>query len=246
MNILFFCFLIALCITAAKYGVDLSVPTTSEVWDCLKSSFNITYAIIRTYRNIGEVDTNATNSINTAAASGFNNSLDGYIFPCIQSSQYSKFYNYSCPSPSQQVDDLLNYLVNNSITFDGAVNATTESLGANTVTLGCLWIDIEDEVPATYYDPNPSVNVDFVSQLIDYLQSKNISVGIYTTKTYWLNIMGNVEKFGYLPLWYPRYDGINNMDFFVPFADFKSVQIKQTGGNVGYCNLTQIDSDYMN
>ena len=57
--------------------------------------------------------------------------------------------------------------------------------------------------------------------------------------------MGNIEGYGKYPLWYPRYDGVNSMDFFVPFADFTEVLIKQTGGDVGYCGITQVDSDYM-
>jgi hypothetical protein len=47
------------------------------------------------------------------------------------------------------------------------------------------------------------------------------------------------------PLWYPRYDGVNSMDFFSPFAGWDSVMIKQTGGDVGYCSISQVDSDYM-
>ncbi len=47
------------------------------------------------------------------------------------------------------------------------------------------------------------------------------------------------------PLWYPRYDGIDSMDFFVPFAGWESVLIKQTGGDTYLCGISQVDSDYM-
>ena len=76
------------------------------------------------------------------------------------------------------------------------------------------------------------------------LTEMNIPMGIYATKTYWENIMGNIEGYGIYPLWYPRYDGVNSMEFFEPFADFDHVEIKQTGGDVGYCGITQVDSDY--
>ena len=58
--------------------------------------------------------------------------------------------------------------------------------------------------------------------------------------------MGNDLGYGDKPLWYPRYDGVNSFDFFVPFADFTtaSLLIKQTGGDVGYCGLSQVDSNY--
>ena len=43
---------------------------------------------------------------------------------------------------------------------------------------------------------------------------------------------------------YPRYDGYNNLTFFKPFANWDSVNIKQTNGDVSYCNITQVDSNY--
>ncbi len=57
--------------------------------------------------------------------------------------------------------------------------------------------------------------------------------------------MNNNLDFNMYPLWYPRYDNTNSMDFFQPFAGWNDVQIKQTGGDVAYCGLTQVDSDYM-
>jgi hypothetical protein len=115
-------------------------------------------------------------------------------------------------------------------------------------TLGRIWIDIEDEVPSKYYSAKNADNIQFIADLTSSLSGFGIEVGIYTTKTYWANIMDNVEGYGQLKLWYPRYDQINSMDFatsILPFADFTKVYIKQTNGNVGACGITQVDSNYM-
>jgi GH25 family lysozyme M1 (1,4-beta-N-acetylmuramidase) len=112
------------------------------------------------------------------------------------------------------------------------------------VELSTLWLDVEDEVPSIYYDPDPAVNQAFLQQLVDAMAEASIATGVYTTKTYWGTIMDNVEGYGQFPLWYPRYDGEDSLDFFEPFADFTKCTIKQTGGDVGYCAVSQVDSNY--
>jgi hypothetical protein len=37
----------------------------------------------------------------------------------------------------------------------------------------------------------------------------------------------------------------DNMDFFVPFSGWDYATIKQTNGTTNFCNITQVDSDYM-
>jgi formylmethanofuran dehydrogenase subunit D len=42
-----------------------------------------------------------------------------------------------------------------------------------------------------------------------------------------------------------RYDGVDSMDFFVPFAGWTNATIKQTAGSTGLCGLDQVDLDYI-
>ena len=56
--------------------------------------------------------------------------------------------------------------------------------------------------------------------------------------------MGGITDYSKYPLWYPRYDAIDNMDFFVPFSGWETVNIKQTGGSTYLCNISQVDNDY--
>lgn len=220
-----------------RSGVDLSVATTVEDWQCL-AGLNVTFANIRVYRSLGEVDTNSPASILNAHKAGISN-LGAYIFPCVQSSSYVVSKGITCPSAEEQIASTLEMLHAQKIFFEGEHPAPR-----NAVKLNRMWLDIEDEVPAKYYDADPEVNKPFVQSIVDRLTARNIPVGVYTTKTYWQNIMANVEGYGQYPLWYPRYDAVDSMDFFAPFADWTECAIKQTAGDSGQCKLTQVDSDF--
>ena len=89
------------------------------------------------------------------------------------------------------------------------------------------------------------MNQQLLADMVHSIQDSGALVGIYTTKTYWTNIMDDVEGYSQFPLWYPRYDADNSMDFFESFGGWTDVLIKQTGGDVGYCGISQVDSDYM-
>jgi hypothetical protein len=178
------CCLLALWGTArAKAGVDLSVVTDAATWDCLVSN-NVEFAIIRAYRSLGQVDSNAPTSVSLALKAGVK-SVDAYMFPCITSSSYAVSHNITCDSAEKQVADTLSLL--------------------STTSIGRMWIDVEDESPSKYYDSNGAVNQAFMEQLVAALVKSNVAVGIYTTKTYWSQIMNNDMNYGQYPLWYPRY-----------------------------------------
>lgn len=110
-----------------------------------------------------------------------------------------------------------------------------DTASAGEVSVGRMWLDIEDEDPSQYYDTDITVNQAAVSDLIAAAELEGVRVGIYTTKTYWNRIMGGVEGYSQYPLWYPRYDGENSMDFFEPFSGWERAAIKQTAGDAGLC-----------
>jgi GH25 family lysozyme M1 (1,4-beta-N-acetylmuramidase) len=232
---------IALFSVALAYnGVDLSVATTVTDWQCLMNDYNVTYAIIRTYRSVGEVDTNSPDTIHYAAAAGVKD-IGVYMFPCMPTSPYSVSNEINCASPEQQVIDAVSFLRKNSIIMKRTDDGQSLS---NITVVNRVWLDIEDESPAKYYDSDVTKNQEFVAAIVAQLEKMRISVGIYVTKTNWQNIMGNIEGYGKYPLWYPRYDNDPSLDFFVPFADFTEVKIKQTAGNSKWCSLSQVDTDY--
>lgn len=219
-------------IAYCRSGVDLSVPANTTTFECLKTNHDISYAIVRVFRSLGKTDENAPATIQAAFDSNISD-LSSYIFPCITSSAYAQSNGIKCSTPEAQVDSTMQMLAASSIGFQ-----------ESRINLQRMYLDIEDEVPAKYFDSDPTVNQEFLMRMVSRLEELNVPVGIYTTKTYWQNIMGNVEGYGKYPLWYPRYDAVDSLDFFAPFADFMTVEIKQTGGDVGYCGISQVDSDY--
>jgi GH25 family lysozyme M1 (1,4-beta-N-acetylmuramidase) len=227
--------------TLAYNGVDLSVATTVADWQCLVSDYNVTYAIIRTYRSVGEVDTNSPNTIHYAATAGIKD-IGVYMFPCMPTSPYSISNEITCATPEQQVIDAVSFLQTNGIVVKRMVDDVHSQ--SNITVVNRVWLDIEDQSPAKYYDSDVTKNQEFVAAIVAQLEKMKIPVGIYVSKTNWQNIMGNIEGYGNYPLWYPRYDNDPSMDFFVPFADFTEVKIKQTAGNSKWCSLSQVDTDY--
>jgi hypothetical protein len=98
----------------ARLGVDLSVPTTADDWACLTNEHNISYAIIRTYRSLGAIDTNAAPSLRLAAEAGVSD-LGVYMFPCLTSSSYAKSKGIICDAPEIQVLKTVKYFHDNNI-----------------------------------------------------------------------------------------------------------------------------------
>lgn len=231
----------SVCVSS-RYGIDSSVLINSTTFNCLIKEYLINYIKIRIYRSIGDIDSNSIDTIKSGYSSGIND-IDVYIFPCISSSSYSISHNITCETPTNQIIHSIKYLEENGIQIKRKNNKNKLNNDIPIVTR--FWFDIEDEDPSKYFDSDPTVNQKVLAELTEAGENENLYLGIYTTKTYWNNIMGNIEGYGQYPLWYPRYDGVNSMDFFVPFADFTEVLIKQTGGDVGYCGITQVDSDYM-
>lgn len=224
-----------------KNGIDISVATDDNTFKCLINEHNISYAIVRAFRSTGVIDSEAPNTIKSASNNGLSD-LSAYIFPCIAQSNYSVEHDIQCPTFKEQIDEVLMLLNNENIYFENQRNLNVN--GKNEIYLNKLWIDIEDEVPSKYYANNTQINIAFMQAMVSYMEFLNIPIGIYTTKTYWSNIMNNTEGYGQYPLWYPRYDDINDMSFFEPFADFEKVDIKQTAGDAPFCEISQVDSDY--
>lgn len=227
-------------------GFDLSVASDEETWRCMYKTVNDDmFAIIRAYRNIGVVDENAAASIK-AAWGHSQRDLGIYMFPCIQDSAYSVANNITCQSAVDQVKDTVSSLKEEGIAISGCVECQPDRRTSKASVLS-VWVDIEDEVPSKYYSSDPMVNQKFMNDLVTQLESMGIKVGIYTTKTYWQNIMDNVEGYGANHnLWYPHYDDISSFDFFEPFADWtkESLKIKQIAPDIGICGLSQIDRNY--
>lgn len=244
-------------ISKGAVGVDLSVPTNVSTWSCVlneltasTNSSHLPFAIVRVYRSVGEVDANAPDTLHSAHEAGFRK-LAGYMFPCIPSSPYASSHDdVSCPSAKDQLVDTLNYLKSHNIKVAKARPLDLYSSDKGDETNPILWriyLDIEDEEPSKYFDPDTSVNLNFIDDLVKAAADLDVPLGFYTTSTYWSNIMANTDVYSEpeFPLWYPRWDETNSMEFFTPFGGWDNVLIKQTAGDVALCGISQVDMDYM-
>lgn len=178
----------------AEAGVDLSVKTIAEDWRCLTSEHSVSYAIVRIYRSTGVEDLNGGPSIKLAIDAGIKD-VGAYMFPCMPTAPYTLSNNITCDSPEKQVANILQNLRSNNIT----INSTQ-----NMYSINRIWLDIEDEVPSKYYDADTAKNQAFIQEVVNALTKAKVPVGIYTTLTYWQNIMNNVEEYSQFDLWYPR------------------------------------------
>jgi hypothetical protein len=188
-------------VSSYQYGVDLSVATTDETWKCLKSDYNVSYALIRVYRSNGLLDENSAASLISAHNAGGIRDLHVYIFPCVTSSAYSQSHSIICDSPADQITKSIEYLESNGVKVWRKGDSESEVSGP---IVRRLWLDVEDEDPSTYYDKDVTVNQALLTDLISSGEKEGVLMGIYTTKTYWTNIMGGVEGYSSFPLWYPR------------------------------------------
>eukprot|EP00943_MAST-04B_sp_MAST-4B-sp1_P002110 g2110.t1 len=178
-------------------GVDVSQPVSESEWKCLQSPGNqgpVSFAIVRVYRSTGEVDPNGANTIRAAKQAGIRH-VDGYIFPCVQTSSPSN----GCPSPEAQVNETVRAL---------------ESAGVRS-SVGMLWYDIE---PYSW-SKDLNANTIFLKRMIEAGKRLNVKAGIYSNWNSWAEIMGkdwSYPKSQGLQLWYPHYDGLKS------FSDFQS------------------------
>lgn len=185
---------------SARRGADLSVRTDTDTWRCLVNSFNVSYAFVRAYRNVGAVDTNATDSLKAAYEAGIQD-IHAYIFPCSTGSPYSASKGITCPAPADQFRAVLTALDQAGIIVERTYSSESKRASSTAVTVKRIWLDIEDESPSKYFDTNVANNVALLSEMAATAKEEGVYLGIYTTKTYWTNIMGDVEGYSIYPLW---------------------------------------------
>jgi hypothetical protein len=71
-------------------------------------------------------------------------------------------------------------------------------------------------------------------------------IGVYTTKKDWENIIEDsredlINPLSGYPLWVPRFDQSDNMNFFVPFGGWTSIGMKQVYQTIYYSDFIFID-----
>lgn len=204
-------------------GVDVSQPTSTSSFQCLKNS-GYSFAVVRVYQSNGKVDPNGAQTIKNAWAGGMAH-VDGYIFPC-----------YSCGNPEAQMDATINALSSAGLKHFVSQNGTVSADMVGT-TYGMLWLDVEG---AEYWDSNKQNNVNFLTRMAAEGQKRGISLGVYTSAVQWSAIGGTSTALSGFPLWYPHYQSPPQPNYqdFAPFGGWSKPAIKQYTGTTSMCSAS--------
>lgn len=100
---------------------------------------------------------------------------------------------------------------------------------------GMMWLDIEGT-----WSSDTSENVKFIQGMVNEALALNVTLGIYTSKHYWVPITGDSTAFSNYPLWYPHYENTPNPSFsdFEPFGGWNTPTIKQYKGTTSMCSAS--------
>lgn len=140
---------------------------------------------------------------------------------------------------SVQVKDLIDYL-----------DSMKDDQSPFAYTTGTIWLDIETN-PSTgcsWTLGNNETNCQFIKKLVDEIQARGRSVGIYASHYMWLQILGAVDKcniFTTIPIWYAHYDKVQSFDDWQTnkFGGWTVPTLKQYAGDSPICGF-KVDLSY--
>lgn len=113
----------------------------------------------------------------------------------------------------------------------GQARTAVQHLKDHSARFGMFWLDIE----GPQYWTDMSSNRNCFSELASTAESMGMKVGVYTSASQWLPIMGDWAGGAKYPLWYAHYDGATNYNDFSPFAGWSHPSIKQFSGDDSIC-----------
>jgi len=123
-----------------------------------------------------------------------------------------------------------------SPTINFPTSAPTNLPGQQQLVLKRIFLMVEDESPPRYFDADQTVNIAYFQELATKAWEYGFQLGVYTTLRYWSELMetdsGQTAHFSRdnIPLWVPRFDSIQSMQFFVPFGGWNHIYMKQYKG----------------
>eukprot|EP00026_Physarum_polycephalum_P013754 Phypoly_transcript_14193.p1 GENE.Phypoly_transcript_14193~~Phypoly_transcript_14193.p1 ORF type:complete len:143 (+),score=20.80 Phypoly_transcript_14193:534-962(+) len=124
---------------------------------------------------------------------------------------------FKCGNPSGQMSTLVSHLKSNNVEY------------------GMIWIDVEG--PGTYWGSSTTANANFFSSMVSEGKKLGVSLGVYTSKSQWVPIMGSYTGGKSYPLWYAHYDGKESFSDFSAFGGWTKPAIKQYAGDATVCSV---------
>jgi GH25 family lysozyme M1 (1,4-beta-N-acetylmuramidase) len=102
-----------------------------------------------------------------------------------------------------------------------------------------FWFDIE----GPQYWRSQSFNREFMAELLSTAHGLGQKIGIYTSASQWIPIMGDWTGGKHYPLWYAHYDDNPSFSDFRPFGGWSKPDMKQYVGDATVCGA-DIDKDW--
>ncbi|ELP94720.1 lysozyme, putative [Entamoeba invadens IP1] len=103
-----FAFLLVALVSAANYGIDVSQPTSTSSFTCLRNNGFTTMVIVRAWKSTGSFDSNCVQTLKNANAAGFTiKNSDAYFYPCI-----------SCGDAAGQVSTFWSKVISNKLQIE--------------------------------------------------------------------------------------------------------------------------------
>ncbi|KYR00374.1 glycoside hydrolase family 25 protein [Tieghemostelium lacteum] len=117
----------------------------------------------------------------------------------------------------------------------GQVQSAIKYVQSYNAKFGMVWFDIEG--PGTYWGGDQSSNAAFFADMVSGAQALGAHIGIYTSASQWIPIMGGYTGGSGFPLWYAHYDDNPSFSDFSPFGGWTAPAIKQYNGDLSVCGL---------
>ena len=198
-------------------GVDVSTLVSQQDWECMHSSYDINFMVVRAWHSNGVFDTNSPQTLKNAQRGGIKYT-DVYLFPC------------TSKSASSQVDSMMNSLKAANATY-GMVWLDIESNSSP----NCGWTA-----------KTATQNCDFIMDLAQSVEINGKKVGIYSNNYEWTTYPMRGDRYGCTqaskyPLWYAHYDKSASFNDWneEKFGGWTSPTIKQYTDDVKYCVISK-------
>eukprot|EP01138_Halocafeteria_seosinensis_P011080 gb/GECG01011316.1/.p1 GENE.gb/GECG01011316.1/~~gb/GECG01011316.1/.p1 ORF type:complete len:169 (+),score=7.92 gb/GECG01011316.1/:1-507(+) len=140
--------------------------------------------------------------------------------------QHVDIYMFPAPkagNPEGQVNSMLKNLADYGISNKNSPPKT----------YGMVWLDIEGP---QYWSGSVTDNRNFFNGLVSELEKHGQVIGVYTSESQWIPIMGDWSGGSRFPLWYAHYDGEKSFSDFRAFGGWSKPNMKQYAGSTTLCS----------
>jgi len=113
------------------------------------------------------------------------------------------------------------------------VSEVVDHIKAEKIKVDRIWLDIE----GNYWSGSYNANSGFIANMISRGHHLGVELGLYTSRSQYLPIVGGYSGARSLPLWYAHYDYSASLNDFSSFNGWRKPADKQYIGNTYVCGV---------